>query len=77
MGGIAGWGGYVDFRSFEFYRDKYNLTRWWIACAVSASSVSIMSLAITVIWWWECRPLWADQEGTREGLELIDMQWLH
>lgn len=41
-GRCHGLGRLFDFQFFEFYRDYYNLTRGWIACARLASSVSIM-----------------------------------
>lgn len=66
-----------DFRSFEFYRDNYNLTRWWVAFAVVASSVSIASLVVALVWWCECAQLWADHRDVPEGLYSVDLCRLH
>ncbi len=77
MGGLAGWGGYVDFKSFASYLDMYDLRRWWILFSALASSISIASLAVALVWWSECRPLWADQDHRPDGLEDIDTHWLH
>jgi len=60
-GFFRGYGGYVDFKGFEYYRDNFNLTNPWIGLAASASSVSILFLLIALWWWLECRLLWADR----------------
>jgi len=47
-GFFRGYGGYVDFKGFEYYRDNFNLTNPWIGLAASASSVSV-SIDSTVV----------------------------
>jgi len=74
MGGFfRGYGGYVDFKGFEDYRNDFKLTNPWIALAASASGVSLLYLVTALCWWLECRLLWADQFQT-EALETEEGQ---
>ncbi|KAK4227131.1 hypothetical protein QBC38DRAFT_499666 [Podospora fimiseda] len=52
-GFFKGYGGYVDFEGFEYYRKNFNLTNPWIALAASASFVSILYIVTALYWWLE------------------------
>ncbi|KAK0613957.1 hypothetical protein B0T14DRAFT_436678 [Immersiella caudata] len=59
-------GGYIDFESPKFYRDHFDIKRYWIGSAVIGSIVPTMAFIVALFWWLKCRHLWKANERRRE-----------
>jgi hypothetical protein len=74
----AGFAGYVGFGDATFYRQHYDVERFWIAGAVVGIVFSFVVTFICFILWSWLKPLWKANElaspvPPTEGIELGDL----
>ena len=66
---LVGYGGYMDFDPWEFYRNNYGLTEGWVAATVIALLVPLCALVTALLWWQKCKPLWEAREQGAVALQ--------
>jgi len=66
-GRAAHYGGYMDFETFEFYRDHFNLRFQWMLGVIFGSMIPAGSFFFAWFWWWRSKDLWHADENRRIG----------
>ncbi|KAK0643191.1 hypothetical protein B0T16DRAFT_391758 [Cercophora newfieldiana] len=61
-----GWGGYIDFKDYSFYKRNFDVQRYWIGSAIIGSFVPTVAFVVALFWWLKCRHLWKANERRRE-----------
>ena len=66
-GQVVGYGGYMDFETFDVYRDKFGLRSPWIGGVIGGSIVPIGSFFLAWFWWMKSKSLSAADESQWVG----------
>lgn len=74
----GGLNGYLDFQSSKFYRDHFNVVKWWRATAVVGALPLIGSFLAAILLLMRLKSLWhASEQSNPFGRDVdADMQWL-
>lgn len=80
-----GLGGYMDFGNLAFYKEHYDVVRWWTGAAVVGVLVPVMAFVVALFWWMRCSNLWKADETNRPEMPPVtpdgrvlaaDTRWL-
>jgi hypothetical protein len=66
----------MDFETFEFDRDNFNVAWIWILCASIGGLLPICVFIIALFWWLRCRDLWSADERSGPSIRYISSAWL-
>lgn len=61
-----GFGGYIDFKDYNFYTKNFVVIPFWVGSAVIGGLVPTMAFVVALFWWLKCRHLWKANERRRE-----------
>ncbi|KIW10288.1 hypothetical protein PV08_11250 [Exophiala spinifera] len=58
-------GGYVDFENAAFYREHFNVAKYWALGTCFGGLVPLLAFAVAVFWWLKCQHLWRFTQAAR------------
>lgn len=74
----GGLSGYLDFEGSKFYRDHFNVVKWWKGAAVVGALPLFGSSLAAILLLGRLKSLWhaSEQSNPLEGDADVEMQWL-
>jgi hypothetical protein len=74
----GGLSGYLDFEGAEFYRDHFNVVKWWRAAAVVGALPVFASCFAAILLLIRLKSLWhaSEQSNPLGGDADVDTEWL-
>ena len=66
----------MDFETFEFDRDNFNVVLIWAFSASIGGLLPIAVFTVALVWWLRCRDLWSADERRGPSTEDINLAWL-
>jgi len=63
-GASYGYGGYMDFESFDFYRDNFGVSPYY-AVATLVGTIIPTAISVIALNWWRFKDSWKDPQETR------------